>query len=152
MSQRVKATVSIRIKAGWNVLQNASARGGIGVPKHFEASKADPGRDGIGVDFQRVSITGSSGRPVPHIKVIVAGEMSDRGIARVEGESAFVAGYRFAPASLPPIDATNVIIDLGVIGRSRRGDLELLKSCVVILLAQIETKAEGHVSFAEGWR
>ena len=35
---------SIGIKAGWNVLQNASARGGIGVPKHFEVSKADLGR------------------------------------------------------------------------------------------------------------
>ena len=97
-------------------------------------SKADPGRDGIGLDFQRASVTGSSGRPVTHKKVIVAGEVSDVGIARVEGESAFVAGHRFAPASLPPIDATDVIVDFGIIGRSRRGDLELLKSCVVLFL------------------
>jgi hypothetical protein len=57
--------------------------------------------------------------------VIVAGEVSDRGIARVEGERAFVAGYRIAPASLPTVDATNVIVDLGIVGKRRRGDLKV---------------------------
>jgi hypothetical protein len=60
--------------------------------------------------------------------VIVAGEKSEVAVARIERQGAFEAGNRVAPASLPAIDATNIIVDLGIIGRSRRGDLELLKS------------------------
>ena len=121
-------------------MQNFSAGSGIAVSKHFEVSKADLGTHGIRRDLQRAIVTGSSGRPVTHEKVIVAGVESDAAVARIEGEGAFEAGNRFAPASLPAIDATNVSVDLGIIGRSRRGDLELLKSCVVILLAPIEAK------------
>jgi hypothetical protein len=122
-------------------LQNFSARAGIAVTKHFEISKADLGRRVIRPDLQRAIVTGSSGRPVTHEKVIVAGEKSEVAVARIERQGAFEAGNRVAPASLPAIDATNIIVDLGIVGRSRRGDLELLKSCVVLLLPPIEAKA-----------
>ncbi len=121
-------------------MQDFSAGSGIAVPKHFEISKADLGTRAIRRDFERAIVTGSSGRPVTQPKVIVAGEHSDVSVAGIEGQSAFEAFNRFAPTSLPPIDATNISVGLGIIRRSRRGDLELLKSCVVMLLSPIEAK------------
>jgi hypothetical protein len=95
--------VSIGIKAGRNVLQNFSARSEIAVSKHFEVSEADLGIRAIRRDFERAIVTGRSRRPVTQEKVIVAGDHSDVSVARIEGQGAFEACNRFAPASLPPI-------------------------------------------------
>ena len=121
-------------------MQNVSAGSGIAVSKHFQVSKADLGIREVRRDLQRAIVSGSSGRPVTQKKVIVGGEPNDAGIARIEGQGAFEAGNRVAPASLPAIDATNIIVDLGTIGRSRCSELELLKSCVVFLFPPVEAK------------
>ena len=99
-----------------------------------------------------MSETGGSGRPVTHKKVIESGEKNHPYVPRIKGQSAVEAGHRFAPASLPSIDSTDVAVDLGIIGRSRRGDLELLERRVVILVSPIEAETQGHMSFRPGWR
>src|SRR5205814_9357254 len=118
---------------------------GIAILNYYEISKGDLGS---GADLQHASVRGNSGRPVTHEKVIVAGVESDFTVVRIEGQGALEAGHRFAPTPLPAIDACNVNVDLGVIGRSRRGDLEFLKSCVVLLIPPIEAKTQSHVRFA----
>ena len=139
---------SIRGNVGGNILQNFSAGSGIAVTKHFEVGKADLGTHEIRRDLQRAIVTGSSSRPVTHEKVIISGIENDAAVTRIEGHGAFEACNRFAPTSLPAIDASNVTVDLGVIGRTRRGDLELLKSCVVLLIPQIEARGKDLKPYA----
>src|SRR6266403_603328 len=99
-----------------------SQRDTVTIAKHFKVSKANPGRHEIRLDRQGAIETGRSGGPVAQKKVIVGRLESDDAVARIEGPGAFEACNRFAPASLPAIDAANVIVDVGVIRRSRRGD------------------------------
>ena len=146
-SQRAKATTPLGTMGGRNVLQNVSGRSQIAVPKHFQVSKVDLGTNCIRMELHHVSETGGRGRPVTHKKVIESGVKNHPYVPRIKGDSAVVAGHRFAPASLPSIDSTDVAGDLGIIGRSRRGDLELFERRVVILISQKEAKTPGHMSF-----
>ena len=132
-------------------MQNFSAGNGIAVTKHFEVSQSDLGITMGGI-FQHAIETCDCAGPVTHKKVIVGGTKSDVEVARIEGQSAVEAGQRIVPASLAPIDAPDGFVDLGIIGQSRGGDLELMKSCVVFLLAQKKADTQSHMGFARGGR
>ena len=96
--------------------------------------------------------TGGRRRPVPHEEVIESGEKNDLAVPRIEGQRAVEAGHRFAPASLPSIDDSEVPVDLGNIRRTRSGDLELLESRIVIFVSPIEAETQSQMSFPQGWR
>jgi len=133
-------------------LQNIPAGSGVIVLNNFEVSKSDLQIEVIGRDLQRALVTTGSGRPVPHKEVIDGGSESDVVVARIERKSAFEAGHCFAPASPPPVNATDESVDVGIIRRSRRGDLELFKKLRRTASPPIERKTLSHMGFAQIWR
>ena len=86
-------------------------------------------------------VTRDSAGPIAHEKVMIGGGVSEMNVARIERHGAFEACRRFAPASLSPVDAADVSMNSGIVRGNRRGDFELLKSCVVILFPLREAKS-----------